>query len=510
MIPSPIGRAMDSGLAIDAAGLPTLVTIDRDGQAILVEPPCEEILHELATTFHDAGVDPTRGFLIKPKRETLYRIWDTSGGQEAMLLAGLEPLVVTLLRDAGRSVAVVPRPLAVLPPPRPLLTSGTPIDPTLIDFVSGRERGLIRLGPDVEPARLIAQLHQAYPGVTIAVTAVRHDDVRRFGQALQVLVPAACWSTGDDFPADPGPLIVTTLAGLGAHGVDLHSRDFLIFLHAREALGAAADWPLADARRARLFGLARLSEPLAPYDRDRTWAFFGFDALDIPAPGRVIRRVTAFTTRIDGARPAGDLSPADLKRLGLWQYPIRNRRLARLAAALAGEDRAEVARKLPRLAQDLPVSPLGVLVLVEGFEHAAPLAGLLPGWGVVTGPHIDSRSTLASALARPLGAEATAGLRVIATWDGLSAVDLENVDVLIRADGGVGVPKRLAAGPATVNPDRGPLLVVDCDDRHHPALRRRAHARRTAYLSLGWTVDGRGGPLAPLDLFRATRPRESR
>ena len=123
--------------------------------------------------------------------------------------AGLEPVATALLEEAGVAVVAVPRPIAPLPPPRPPSGAARPSDPAVLDFVRWRERGLIRFGPGVAPERLVAQVHHAFPDATIAVAAARHHDVRRFGRRLKALAPAACWSTHDDFPVDPGSLVIS-------------------------------------------------------------------------------------------------------------------------------------------------------------------------------------------------------------------------------------------------------------------------------------------------------------
>ena len=178
--------------------------------------------------------------------------------------------------------------------------------------------------------------------------------------------------------------------GLGADGVDLHRRDIVIVLDAPEALGRYARLALTGAPQARLYGLLDRSRRLAPYDGDRVLALFGLDEVVIPRHGCVERPVEVVTVRVTGG-PA--VAPGDdvvaLKRRAVWLNPVRNRRLARLAGALAQGDLGRVAAESPALAARLgDGAESRVVVLVENVEHALALAERLPGWPIVTGPDV--------------------------------------------------------------------------------------------------------------------------
>jgi hypothetical protein len=91
----------------------------------------------------------------------------------------------------------------------------------------------------------------------------------------------------------------------------------------------------------------------------------------------------------------------------------------------------------------------------------------------------------------------------------MDSVFLPRPDVLVRADGGVGLP---ALGSMELTePNSEPvrlLLVVDVDDRHHPVLRRRSRSRREAYDRRGWFAPGVEPVQARVNEFLATRPAE--
>jgi hypothetical protein len=86
---------------------------------------------------------------------------------------------------------------------------------------------------------------------------------------------------------------------------------------------------------------------------------------------------------------------------------------------------------------------------------------------------------------------------------------LDRPGVLVRADGGVGLPP-LAPEQLTERDDgpAWPLLLVDFDDRGHPQLRRRARLRWQAYLERGWLAPGVDLVQARVEQFLATRPAE--
>lgn len=488
-----------------------IATIERVGQAITVTPPCEAVIGGLTTSLHVAAVHGTQGFKAVAWPIPLYEIQNRPWAREAVMPAGLEPVVQALLERSGIDVVVEPRTVTDLPAPERSPGTSRILDPALLDFIRGRERGLIRVGPGVAPELLVAQVRWSFQDARIAVAAKRREDVRRFGRALKDLIPSTCWSLGDDFPADPGPLVVTTYMGLSDHGVDIHRRDILICLNARDALGRDAGFAIGYADRARLFGLAGLDEHLAPFDLDRLHSLFGFDSIEIPRHGHITRPVEVFTGRIVGTPPTGCTDVVGLKRRGLWNYPIRNRRVARLAACSTGG--SDFVAEFPAIAARLRDRVPTVVVLVEGIEHAVALAGSLPGWPILAGAELD-----ADALPRPVarvldGRQWTVRaepVRAIATLDGIAQLDLDSVDLVIRADGGVGVPEALAGHLSIPHRVDRPLILVDFDDRHHPELRRRSRGRRRAYRSLGWTVDGVASSTSPLDLFPAARRGTSR
>ena len=76
----------------------------------------------------------------------------------------------------------------------------------------------------------------------------------------------------------------------------------------------------------------------------------------------------------------------ELKRLGVWKHPVRNRRIARFAQDFARQDLSWLREQMQEqlVAENLPAT-CKILVLVDSVEHALTLAHLLPGWPLVVG-----------------------------------------------------------------------------------------------------------------------------
>lgn len=385
------------------------------------------------------------------------------------------------------------------------------VDRAVLEFVHGRERGVVAYGPGVDPSRLAAQAALAFPAAKFAVVATRVDDARRFHERYRRAIPGLCWATAGSCPAAVGRVVVATPYGLAHTPVNLRERDVVVALDAVEALGERPEMALGDAARARLFALRPRDRPVAPRDRDRLVPLFGFDELAVPRHGCVERPVeVAFAPVGGGPRLAPALDGVELLRRGVWAHPVRNRRVGRLAGALSVGDRGLIGKEFPTLSgaiHDLPRFA-SVVVLAGGLEHALALADGLPGWPLVVGPDAVTAGLPPRRL-ELLGRARWSGPGdpgvAVATAAGLGSVDLGVVDVVVRADGGVGVPHGLASVPTAGVDGVRPLLVVDLADRHHPELRRRSRARRDAYAGLGWAVDGVAPPAA-VERFLSSRP----
>ncbi len=506
------------------ARLAKAATVERCHQSIAIRPACAGVLAILGTALHLGIHDPGAGFLVARVADPLYTIRDEGRrGKVAYLPAGLEAAARLILERAGYEVSATGTTPAPLPAPdlASLRTFGT-IDRPLLDFVRRHDRGLIRLGARVDPTRLIAGVALAYPDATIAVAAARVEDVHGAARGLERYLPRVGRVTADTSPLEPARVVVGTYLGLGDPVVRIEHRDVLFALDAGEATGHTPRLVIHHASRARTYGLLALDRQLAPRDRDRVIATFGFDALTIPRHGGRERTVeVVIGTIAGGPSVAMDVDVVALKREGLWHHPVRNRRVARMAAGIvrggvhspgATSDSGTFSEDIsPTFLESIGHAP-NVAVLVENLEHALSLSELLPGWVLITGSNVHAgglSKKQVRMLSEGLPTTPTSSTSTIVTLATLDTLDLGALDVLVRADGGLGIPPALATIPVAADAPIGPLLLIDCDDRHHPELRRRSRSRRASYEELGWNVDGQPAH-TPLERFLATRPRRPR
>jgi hypothetical protein len=211
-----------------------------------------------------------------------------------------------------------------------------------------------------------------------------------------------------------------------------------------------------------------------------------------------------------------------VKRHGLWHHEVRNRLVTRAARLLRdgyqgpqGES-AEISFAKLTFDGDLPDSgfpgeaPARVVVLVEGVEHGLALARHLPGWPLVAAAHVCEDGLSADqvqAVREGRAARRSLPAGAVVTAAALHDLDLDDVAVVVRADGGTGLP--FAPGQlvrANASPPR-PLLLLDVEDRHHLLLRRWARRRHNAYRERGWFAPGVDPARARVEHFLATRPK---
>jgi hypothetical protein len=193
-----------------------------------------------------------------------------------------------------------------------------------------------------------------------------------------------------------------------------------------------------------------------------------------------------------------------VKRAGVHEHPVRNRRIRRLAQALAHNDRQLLQDRFPEVAARLGDHDTGrVGVLVDSVEHGLTLARLL-SWPLVASENVNEQGLAEQDLAVLFKGMGRISVKqpVVATGEGLARAG--RFDVLIRADGGTGLP----ALPSTMlrqphHKDRR-LLLIDFRDRHHPVLRQWSRQRLESYQDQGWSIAG--NEMTPLDRFLATRP----
>jgi hypothetical protein len=427
-------------------------------------------------------------------RHELVRHFDVVRGRDEPcvdLPAGHEDRAVTLLERAGWAIERCgDRPPSLAEPNRGRLRGPRPVDRALLRHVRHRDLGLIRHGAGVDPARLVAQVALAFPDESIAVVAVREADAQAWAQRLQAMgVRQARWHTSGSSCRRPTRVLVTTPKGFNSPEADPFGRTILIAADAAEALGKEAGRPFEGLAYPRMwgepprrYGLLPAARRCSPADLMELRGRFGPE-VHVPRHGAVVRRVVLRRERIEGGRDLRGLAGVDLLRHGIWAHEVRSRRLARVAEERAGDGGGAVRR---------------TVVLAANLDQALALAARLLDWPLVLGegPVVDAglRDAEVRLLRERVGLDMDGHGRAIATPDGLHRLARFAPDVVVRADGGIGVPEGVAALLVSEDPDAPPLTLVDADDRHHPELRRQADDRFRAYGRLGWDADAVRNP----------------
>ncbi len=484
-----------SGLQTQTPVAATPVTAEpvlllRRGTYIRVDMPSFPGLELLTTTSHWSMHDQ-HGLCVQRQLMPLFRRARDNGQPVLRFGAGLEPLVLRMLADAGIRVllgdwrqdingeAVEPWPAWV----QPECWQG-PLDLPWLQLIQKHERGIARYDPGrVSPAQLIAQVALAWPSKHIAVTVTRIDDARRLGTQLRNhLNDVALVSSRHHLSRRPR-VVVGTYTALGGSQAGLEWADILIAVSAVEIGGEQGQTAFRHARRARCYGLLHVGMELSPLEADQIVCMFGFHEIILPRPGHQLRRVEVSWRSINGGphlpMPLGLL---ELKRRGLWHHHVRNRQIAKVGRQLLEERRP------------LVDGVKGwVVVLVENREHAEALAKHLPGWPVLDGVKAD-HALLQRSKAEPTNSPAEAVENVsgaIVTFEAMPKVELSTIDAVVRADGGTGMPP-WSMDQMSVPNDRSvtPLRLVDFKDRHHPVLRRRSRSRQENYECHDWFPAG--------------------
>lgn len=465
------------------------VRLWRQGPVFKVSPACPKVLRILQTVYHRADLDREHGYRVQRQVYPMFDEHDDCGTKVMGFPAGLEPIVRKLLLDAGHHILTIDE-FERLDGGRaewPLAPSGGRLaDRPLLDAVYAHERLLVRyrLG-HVHPAKLISQIAHAWPMKKIHVAVTRQRDVAALGGQLQTDLPDTGVITCKHPLAKTGQVTVGTYQSLpGAYqaqgGTELERIDLIIMLDAQEALGTAGIACLRKCYRARLVGLLPLGTDFSTGEQDELAAIYGFQQVVIPRYGHRQRQVEVRFIPIYGGPTLGaDIDLVTQKRAGLWRHPVRNRQIARLAHRDLGQ--ADGRRSPSRI------------ILVENVEHALALSRLLPTWSIVAGDavHAAGLSQIDQSMLNDNWVQHGMTDRAIVTAQGMYKIKLSEVDIVIRADGGTGLPALNLNDLIEPNQQTPRLLqLIDFIDHHHPDLHQRSRQRQQAYREQGWYEAG--------------------
>lgn len=489
------------------------VTLHRAGQYVFIQPPVEGLDDYLFTVQHEAFDHPEHGHRTYPLPEPLVPWREHDGRVTQSTLAGLEPLLIDLLTSFGHRVRLTGhRPGVLEPASETRLATFKRLDTGVLDLVRRHDRGLIAYDEEhVSPARLIAQIHRAWPKLSLVVTATRVQDVHALRRSLRRLGVMAMHSTARHYQADPGKVVVATYSTLGSGPMRIEFRDIYIALNPGELFSGFLQFGVAGIKHAfaaRMYGLQPQGTHLAPQQRDLVTALFGTERVVVPRHGfRPINVDVVFTTIAGGPTIASGAKLLAVKQQGVWQHPLRNRRLARLARVLADGTAQELRQELPALSTlAVHQGRRRVGVLVESIEHAMILGRSLTGWPIITPAGSIHPAGLSPKEIDELEGRAEKegdGRNAIVTFPGLAGAG--RFDVLLRADAGTGLPPLPEAHWRVRHTSNRRLVIVDANDRHHPLLRQRTRQRRAAYAAAGIHVAGME-EMSALQQFLQGRP----
>lgn len=483
------------------------VELRRVGQYLTIRPAMPELAPVYHTIKHIVGDE---GKVVAAPFPLLNED-DYLGQRRTWGYAGLEPIVQELLEKAGYQVRLVGhRPEKLPVPDRDSLKGFRNVDVGALTLIRQHDRGLIRYDPGhVQPYRLIAQIAKAWPKKRIIVTATRCEVARQLHGRLQQFLPKVTVYTGDKNPHDAGRVTVATYACLGLGPIGIERRDIYIAHNPAEVLtNEVGREGLKHLARARVYGLLADHVPVSPYERGRMTSLFGLEDVYLPGHGERRLPVDVLFTHIK-VPPIRTDDLQQVRRRGIWLNHIRNRRLAKLAKAAWDADLTMLAGGYRNVTGVLERAGGGrVGMIVDSVDHGLEMAGHLHGWPLVAGEEVCMAGLSPEQIdVLNMGNEAVRAAcpsePTIVTPSGLARAG--KFDIIIRADGNGSLLPLPREHLIERHEDRGRLVIVDCDDRHHYLLRRWTRERRQAYLRVGFDVAGEV-PKSPLDRFVADRP----
>jgi len=259
----------------------------------------------------------------------------------------------------------------------------------------------------------------------------------------------------------------------------------------------------------RLLGLLPDDRQLPQRDHDHIRCFFGFEEVHIPLHGYRPLPVDVIFEQIRGGQPLpADLDPTGLRRTAIWRNEIFNRRIGRLARSLRDNDRQGL-QHFPRASQAAcGRDTRRVAIVAENVEHALQLARRLSGGPLATGAevHVKGLSREDRDLLRSVITTSNNQDYGIFTHAAAGQIDPRQLDVLIRADAGTGLPPLDECKLILPHGADPKLLLIDFDDRRHHGLGRWTRKRRRAYRAQGWYGLGADPVEERVTDFLATRP----
>jgi hypothetical protein len=439
--------------------------------------------------------------IIRLMEPLLQRYHQPPSSPHFRFFAGLATLVRDYLVRLGVTLKIVNLTRSSLPPINEKeLKKLKIVDRHVLDFVREHDRCLVRYGRHVRLAVLLAQMIRAWPRKKFLIATTRKREANALVQDLRQLGITVAHFNEKRCPPH-ARVIVGIYQRFGNGAATVEYRDIFIALNPTELFdGVDRDYAtmlLGCLHRARAIGMLAESTPVAPRTQDFMTALFGPSVVALPRHGYRNREVEVLFSPIFAPSVPNSKYDHVIRRVAIVEHPIRNRRIVALARALEQGDRKTLRTMLPKIGSQLKRGRRNrICILVDNVDHGVTLGTEL-GWPAVAGVATEGVADAeAIALAR------NNKLPVVATTLGLGKVG--EIDILIRADGGKGIPALPDRVVQEKYGERRLLLIIDFDDRHHPVLRKASRRRRRAYETAGLTVDGH--MISALDRFLRTRP----
>lgn len=496
-----------------------LVAMWREGNQVCVEGMPEQLLerfqkHTLVTT-----ANGQHGYEIQRQPQPLYEVWEGFRPELPILKfwVGLEPAVRLLLTRAGFAIRVLKYgeygPVNVFPKPEVgVLKKIGGADLPFLDYLRTRVRGRVIIDPHrVSPASLVLQAALAFPDAKITVAVTRIEDGYNLRNTLRKRLHDVQFFCGKHHPERSPRAAVTTYRFLHHAPVNLFERDFVFALDAREAVCAEGLEQLALAQKARLFGFMRQEERISPHERDLVAMVFGFEELTLPRHGHRERGVQVARFPVpDGPTLPTEADEYTVQSEAVWGNRPRNEAVAALARSVSDRDTKRLRETLPDVAAAIStLTAPRVVILVEHLRHGLALAERLPGWPMLADrARVNTRGLTEAQVALLNASHPGWDYQppcAIATATGMKALDLREIDVVVRADAGSDLP--VLSDQKLIEPDNiasRELILLDPDDRH-PLLRKRSRQRRRACEERGWFAPGADPVQRRVELFLAAR-----
>ena len=283
-----------------------------------------------------------------------------------------------------------------------------------------------------------------------------------------------------------------------------------IFLDATEAFSRRGFDVIKFSLRARVYGLLAGYATPEPFIRDHIAALFGFEEVRIPEHGRVLQPVEVINVPYKGGVPRSSAeknTAFTVKRDCIWRNNGRNHFIASLCRGIVNGDMngLKVTNELMDRINSTMRPETGsfgpkIGVIVDNVDHALALAGVMKDAAICMSNDVNLFGMSKKQESQLPEEEGDDWKVCISTFAGLP--DLPDVRVIVRADGGMGVPEEAARIDVYSSK---PPLIVDIRDRHHPRLRQWQRQRHREYERLGWKIS-RKGPMDPVEAFMSSRP----